>query len=103
MDAFPLPQEEVRPFGHLGDQASQGRSPDADSVYHLGRTVWPTKMVLRLSRPRDVDMRRRMIERAYDEPEAVRTMDDNRGRISSDNEARQGWPADRRGAGRANS
>ena len=68
------------PFDHLGNQAPQGRASDANTVYHLGRAIWPQKIDLRLPIPGDVDVRRFVVERLDDEPEAVRAMDDNHSR-----------------------
>jgi hypothetical protein len=77
MDALPLPQEGVLSFGHLGDQASQRRASDTNTVYHLGCTIWRQEIDLRLAVPGDVDVRRFVVERLDDEPEAICAMNHN--------------------------
>jgi len=79
MNTLPFPQEYLLPFDHLGDQMPQGGAPDADGVYHFGRTSGAQKVDLRLSRAGNVDMRQFMVQRVDDEPEAAGAVNDNQG------------------------
>ena len=79
MNAPPFPQEHVLPFGHLGDQVPQDGAPDTDAIRHFRRAIRSQKVDLRLSGARDVEMRRFMVERVDDEPEAAGAVNDNQG------------------------
>ena len=64
-------------LAHLTEQAAHIGPLDADAGDHLRHPVGAEQIDFRLSRPGYVDVRRFVIERVDDEPEAVGAMNDN--------------------------
>jgi len=77
MNPLPLLQKLVSALNHLTEQTPHIGPLDADAENHLRLAVGAAQIDFRLSRPGYVDVRRFMIERVDDEPEAVGAMNDN--------------------------
>jgi hypothetical protein len=81
MDALPFTQKLLATSSRLGEQTPHVRPPDANTEHNLRPSGGTKEIDFRLSRARDMNMGRLVIERVDNEPEAERAMDDHHDRI----------------------
>jgi hypothetical protein len=81
MDTLPFPQKFIAACGHLNEQPPHIRPLDANAEHDFRSSLSAEQIDFRLSRPGDMDVRRFVVGRVNDEPEAMRAMDDNHGSI----------------------